>query len=154
MSKEAKRPKSEMAAATTAKKATQAKAASKAAGKKTAKKSVSDEVKGPISSPVLKRATRSAGGEAATGAKVSKKKAVATPSRPKVDLPHQTSTKSSEVIEVWIRTRAYELWEQRGRVPGYETEDWLRAEKEIAKAITKAAEPLKKTRATVRGNVK
>lgn len=30
-----------------------------------------------------------------------------------------------------IRRRAYELYEERGRTPGLENEDWLRAEHEI-----------------------
>jgi hypothetical protein len=30
-----------------------------------------------------------------------------------------------------IRTRAYELFEARGRQPGRELEDWLQAEREI-----------------------
>jgi Protein of unknown function (DUF2934) len=30
-----------------------------------------------------------------------------------------------------IRRRAYELYEQRGRMPGYENDDWLVAEREI-----------------------
>jgi Protein of unknown function (DUF2934) len=30
-----------------------------------------------------------------------------------------------------IRVRAYELYEQRGRVAGYEEEDWLSAEREV-----------------------
>jgi hypothetical protein len=30
-----------------------------------------------------------------------------------------------------VRRRAFELYEQRGRVDGYEAEDWLRAEQEL-----------------------
>jgi DUF2934 family protein len=30
-----------------------------------------------------------------------------------------------------IRRRAYELYEQRGRVDGYELDDWLQAEAEV-----------------------
>ncbi len=32
-----------------------------------------------------------------------------------------------------IRTRAYELYENRGREPGQSEQDWLRAEREILK---------------------
>jgi hypothetical protein len=32
-----------------------------------------------------------------------------------------------------IRARAYEFYENRGRAPGQEEQDWLRAEKEILK---------------------
>ena len=35
--------------------------------------------------------------------------------------------------EVEIRTRAYEIYLQRGRQPGYELEDWLQAERELRK---------------------
>jgi Protein of unknown function (DUF2934) len=34
-------------------------------------------------------------------------------------------------VEELIRTRAYELFEQRGRVHGHAHEDWLRAETEV-----------------------
>ncbi len=34
-------------------------------------------------------------------------------------------------LENQIRQRAYELYEQRGRTPGQENEDWLRAEREV-----------------------
>jgi hypothetical protein len=32
-----------------------------------------------------------------------------------------------------IRERAYQLYESRGREPGQDEQDWLRAEKEILK---------------------
>jgi len=34
-------------------------------------------------------------------------------------------------LEDQIRRRAYELYEQRGRTPGLEIDDWFRAEHEI-----------------------
>jgi hypothetical protein len=34
-------------------------------------------------------------------------------------------------IEERIRRRAYELYDQRGRVDGFDLDDWLRAEREI-----------------------
>jgi len=34
-------------------------------------------------------------------------------------------------LEVQIRLRAYELYEERGRTPGQENDDWLRAEREV-----------------------
>ena len=34
-------------------------------------------------------------------------------------------------LEDEIRRRAYELFEERGRIPGDEHEDWLRAEREV-----------------------
>jgi hypothetical protein len=33
--------------------------------------------------------------------------------------------------ELEIRTRAYEIYLERGRQPGYELEDWLQAEREL-----------------------
>lgn len=38
---------------------------------------------------------------------------------------------NSPNVEEAIRTRAYELFEQRGREEGHDQEDWLRAEEEI-----------------------
>jgi Protein of unknown function (DUF2934) len=34
-------------------------------------------------------------------------------------------------LEVQIRQRAYEIYEQRGRIPGREQEDWAQAEREV-----------------------
>jgi len=34
-------------------------------------------------------------------------------------------------LENEIRRRAYELFEERGRIPGDEHEDWVRAEREV-----------------------
>lgn len=34
-------------------------------------------------------------------------------------------------LEEQIRMRAYELYEQRGRTPGFEEQDWLTAEREV-----------------------
>jgi Protein of unknown function (DUF2934) len=34
-------------------------------------------------------------------------------------------------LEIQIRQRAYELYEQRGCTPGQENDDWFRAEREI-----------------------
>jgi hypothetical protein len=38
---------------------------------------------------------------------------------------------SLEMTEEYIRLRAYQLWEQRGRQEGHEVEDWLQAEAEV-----------------------
>lgn len=38
---------------------------------------------------------------------------------------------NDQVDEEAIRRRAYELWEQRGRIDGFEEEDWHRAEAEL-----------------------
>jgi hypothetical protein len=39
------------------------------------------------------------------------------------------------VAEEDIAQRAYFLYEQRGKVPGYELEDWLQAERELKTPI-------------------
>jgi hypothetical protein len=38
---------------------------------------------------------------------------------------------SVELTEEYIRLRAYQLYEQRGRQDGHDVEDWLQAESEI-----------------------
>lgn len=46
----------------------------------------------------------------------------------KIFIKPQTADEKERVAK-----RAYELYEQRGRQPGHETEDWLQAESEICK---------------------
>lgn len=41
-----------------------------------------------------------------------------------------------QTIEERIRTRAYELFEERGREEGHDWEDWFRAEEEITAGKT------------------
>ena len=43
----------------------------------------------------------------------------------------QTSESSADLTEQ-VRSRAYELYERRGREDGHELNDWLQAESEIA----------------------
>jgi Protein of unknown function (DUF2934) len=38
-----------------------------------------------------------------------------------------------------IRIRAYELYEQRGRICGHDVQDWLQAETEVRQALNKQA---------------
>jgi hypothetical protein len=50
----------------------------------------------------------------------------------------ETAVEEREVLlrsthEEEIRNRAYEIYLQRGGQPGYELEDWLQAERELAK---------------------
>lgn len=40
-------------------------------------------------------------------------------------------------LEEQIRRRAYELYEERGRTPGMENEDWLQAEREVRARSTR-----------------
>jgi hypothetical protein len=45
--------------------------------------------------------------------------------------PANSGSKTNGDLEAAIRTRAYQLYEQRGRTDGLAQEDWVRAEKEI-----------------------
>ncbi len=56
------------------------------------------------------------------------KKAAAAPAKETVTPQH---TYSNGNVEEAIRVRAYQLFEQRGRVHGYDVEDWFRAEAEF-----------------------
>jgi Protein of unknown function (DUF2934) len=49
----------------------------------------------------------------------------------------QTIRNEPQNIEETVRTRAYELYEERGREDGHELDDWLRAEEEITKRKTR-----------------
>jgi hypothetical protein len=44
-----------------------------------------------------------------------------------VKIPQQRT----QPIEDAIRARAYQIYIERGRVPGHDLDDWLRAEREI-----------------------
>jgi hypothetical protein len=56
--------------------------------------------------------------------------------------PHPTPNlaiiKSASDLQEQIRCRAYELFEQRGRIEGHELHDWLQAESEVAQKKVKA----------------
>jgi hypothetical protein len=47
-------------------------------------------------------------------------------------LENTTLPQSNGNVEALIRFRAYQLFEQRGRNHGFDMEDWLRAEVEVA----------------------
>ena len=51
--------------------------------------------------------------------------------RSKAREPSTTKPKSAAGAEDKIRVRAYELYEQRGRIDGHALDDWLQAEAEI-----------------------
>lgn len=60
--------------------------------------------------------------------------------RPSLRSATAHTTINEENLEEQIRTRAYELYEERGRDDGHDQEDWLRAETEITgKTMRKAA---------------
>ncbi|HTZ95619.1 MAG TPA: DUF2934 domain-containing protein [Terriglobales bacterium] len=48
------------------------------------------------------------------------------------------SNPASIELEDQIRHRAYELYEERGRTPGFEREDWIRAEHEVLARRTRS----------------
>jgi hypothetical protein len=63
---------------------------------------------------------------------------VQTPPKPMVDGAKSAAGKVAMMPETVlsqdrIRERAYELYESRGREPGQEQQDWLRAEQDILK---------------------
>jgi len=45
--------------------------------------------------------------------------------------PKTKGRPGSAKVEAEIRRRAYELYEQRGRMDGHELDDWLQAEAEV-----------------------
>ena len=57
-----------------------------------------------------------------------KKQVAATPA---VNPAETQKTSPPTDLELEIRRRAYELYEQRGYTPGHENEDWLVAEQEV-----------------------
>jgi hypothetical protein len=51
--------------------------------------------------------------------------------------PSTTETAPTPDLLEQIRLRAYELFEQRGRIEGYDLEDWLQAEAEVTQRTGK-----------------
>lgn len=45
--------------------------------------------------------------------------------------PAQAPQSRTQPLEEAIRVRAYQIYIERGRVPGNDLDDWLRAEREI-----------------------
>lgn len=88
---------------------------------KPAAKRVAKSVAKPVVKPVAKPAT-------AKGKAIARKKAVAI-------LPRATPSLADDIREERIRLAAYLRAERRGFAPGYELEDWLAAEAELA-AVT------------------
>jgi Protein of unknown function (DUF2934) len=68
--------------------------------------------------------------DVATGA--ANREMAARPAEPAMIRPAETSIRTAgpELVEQ-IRARAYELFEQRGRLEGYDQQDWTQAEAEI-----------------------
>ena len=59
-----------------------------------------------------------------------------TSTRGAIDISEESAVDREEKI----RRRAYELYERRGRENGHETEDWLKAEAELARERTQPLE--------------
>jgi hypothetical protein len=53
-------------------------------------------------------------------------------------IPLRTPPEALAELEEQIRRRAYELYEQRGRVDGYALDDWLQAEAEVSDITARA----------------
>lgn len=58
------------------------------------------------------------------------KTAVEKKERVKTRIPGKKNAKKLQAVEEAIRQRAFEIYLARGGAPGYELEDWLRAERE------------------------
>jgi hypothetical protein len=58
---------------------------------------------------------------------------ITMPEAGSVSLLRKTSPGNGSPIdlEAKIRERAYQLYQERGSIPGFENEDWLRAEREV-----------------------
>jgi hypothetical protein len=57
----------------------------------------------------------------------------ASSSVPRSPIGAKSRQQHSPEIEHAITLRAYELFEQRGKEPGHEIDDWLQAENEVTK---------------------
>jgi Protein of unknown function (DUF2934) len=53
--------------------------------------------------------------------------------------PARSAFVAPENLEDRIRTRAYELYEERGKEDGHELDDWLRAEAEVTSSERRSA---------------
>lgn len=49
----------------------------------------------------------------------------------KAKVPKTKKVQKHKVVEEAIRQRAFEIFSVRGGAPGYELDDWLRAEREL-----------------------
>jgi hypothetical protein len=65
--------------------------------------------------------------------KATNNQVITMPEAGSVSLVRKTSpgNGSPTDLEAKIRERAYELYQERGGTPGFENEDWLRAEREV-----------------------
>lgn len=59
------------------------------------------------------------------------KQAAAAPQFQAIPEPGESSNGSGLDIQAEIRQRAYELYQERGYVSGFEQEDWITAEREV-----------------------
>ncbi|WP_205648581.1 DUF2934 domain-containing protein [Acuticoccus kandeliae] len=51
-----------------------------------------------------------------------------------------------KISEDWIRARAYEIWEEEGRLGGRDQEHWHRATQELRDTIEITTRPAKKAK--------
>jgi len=77
--------------------------------------------------------------DSSRGDRKCRKKGDPEPNSPKRKAPTPITAATQKNIEERIRRRAYELYEARGREPGRDLDDWLRAEAEITGKAARAA---------------
>jgi hypothetical protein len=65
--------------------------------------------------------------------KAASNQVITMPEAGSVSLVRKTSPGNGSPVdlEAKIRERAYQLYQERGSTPGFENEDWLRAEREV-----------------------
>ena len=65
--------------------------------------------------------------------KATNNQVITMPEAGSVSLLRKTSPENGSPVdlEAKIRERAYQLYQERGSTPGFENEDWLRAEREV-----------------------
>jgi hypothetical protein len=54
-------------------------------------------------------------------------------------LKNKRNTEMSDNIEQQIRERAYEIWNQNGRIEGFAQEHWCEAERQVTAVVTAPA---------------
>ena len=59
-----------------------------------------------------------------------------------------------DIDEAWVRTRAYMLWERKGRPDGQDRENWEQACREYAELADAAASVTEKSQKRVRSAAK
>ena len=85
----------------------------------------------------MPKAKNPRGGDGVNKQVITMPEATPSPKTVRKAAPSQVSPTPID-LEAQIRQRAYELYQERGCAPGYETEDWTRAEQEVRGRLNKA----------------